>query len=134
MAQSYQVGTGDSPISLAVIVGTVGVAYSEFSTVKDGTSSGTIAASTPQSSGNIEQTAFGTASEVLSASVIIHTLLDFSHLTAEQRESALATLVIAYAFSGGIQGGATYTFDRATDLVVSANKKMASVTAKIVMV
>jgi len=133
MEQNYQVGTGNSHISLEVIVGTVGVAYSEFSTLKGSTSSGTIATSKPRS-GNIEKTEFGIASHLQGSSIIIRTLINFSHLTKAQRESALATLVIEYKLDGGTQGCCTYTFDKVTDLVVTPNLKIVSVTAKIELI
>jgi len=130
MEKNYEVGTGDSPISLEVVVGTVGVAYSEFSRLKGSDSSGTIASSKPRS-GNIEKTAFGTASDVQGSSVFIRTLINFSHLTKAQRESALSGLVIEYKHDGGLEGCRTYTFDKDTDLVVTPNLKIVSVTAKI---
>jgi len=133
MKQNYEVGSSNTQITFEVTVGTVGVAYTEFSMVKDSISSGTIAFSKPRS-GNIEKITLGMASTIQDSSVIVLILINLSHLTKAQRESALATFVIEYKLEGGTQGDGTFTFNKNTDLVITPNQKIVSINTEIELI
>jgi hypothetical protein len=132
MAQTYQVGGGASPITLKVTVGTVGFAYTSVSLVR-GTTSKSVAESSPKD-GNIPQTVLGIASAVQNSSTVIMVLINFSHLNAQQRESALDAISVDYEFDGGVAGKKNYTFDKNTDLIVTPNKKIVAITTEIQLI
>jgi len=133
MEQKYVVGTGDAIITLEVTVGTVGSAYCNFSIFKGAVSSGAIAESLPPD-GSIPEEPLGTANEVGGGCVIIRTLINFGHLPVEVRKMAVERIVAEYHFEGGVMGPQSFAFNPETDLVVTPNYTIASITSKIELI
>lgn len=130
MEQKYHVGTGSDFITLEVTVGTVGSAYCNVSLFKGAVSSGVIAESLPPD-GSISESSLGTATEVGGVWVIVRTLINFGHLPLEVRKTAVEHIVAEYHFEGGVNGPQSFSFNPETDLVVTPNYTIASITSKI---
>ncbi|SDG36216.1 hypothetical protein [Epilithonimonas hungarica] len=130
MQQSYQVGHSTGIIKLEVTVGTVGTAYSEFSRVKNGASSGVLGHSTPKD-GNIPETSIGTAESNNGAYIFVGVIINLNRFTMEQRESAIENLYINYKFSGGVNGTENFSFQKQSDLTITPKKNIVSISSII---
>ncbi len=133
MEQSYQVGSGNAQITLNVTVGTVGVAYSEFSIMKNFKIIGS-GKSKPRSGGKIDNAVLGETSYLQGTILTIDVLIDLSHLNQAQRESAINNLVVAYELLGGKDGNKKYSFNKETDLMITPNQKILAITTQIALI
>lgn len=126
MKKIYETGLDSNEISMSVSVGTVGVAYTSATLTHIGGTSAKIAESDAKS-GNISKRKIGTALALRKSFIMFRTLIDFSHLTENERESAVSNLSLKYEFEGGFSGKETYKPDP-DDLTVPTNMKTVSVT------
>ncbi len=128
--EHYNAGKGNEDITLEVIVGTEGVAYSEFIIIKDLKTSGIMGQST-EKSGSIVQATIGTADNLKDGIIFIKNIISFSHLNKDQRESAFDKMVISYVLDGGVDGKKEYSFSKEADLIVAPDKKTLTIATLI---
>jgi hypothetical protein len=133
MKRVYQVGALEKDISLAVSVGSAGIAYTEANKALSGGQKTTVAQSTKTSGGSISPTVIGTSNGLQGSYLIISTGLDFGALPQTQWAQALKTLSLEYTLCGGFSGTQAYNADL-DDVVASLGGKLAMITKPIKMV
>lgn len=131
MKRTYDMGLDDNSISIGVKVGTVGVAYTAVYVARSGGQFNLIMESNADN-GCIAPAQAGKASALRKAYLVIRSLFDFSHLSENERESAVNKIFVEYRLSGGFAGTQVYNFDT-DDITVSADKKLVSISKPIEM-
>jgi hypothetical protein len=128
MRVTYTGGLATNAITLQVTIGTVAVAYTTVDFVK-GSASQRIAESDTES-GNIPEKGIGTAGALQNNFVVTTTILDFSHIPPDERQTQISTLSTQYVVKGGLDGGKNFSAD-ADDIVISPDKSNVVVTKVI---
>lgn len=132
MKRIYDTGMDNNSIRIEVKIGTVGVAYTATYLFRTGGQWTKLSESTEES-GNIPDSKIGDASILRKSYIIIRTLIDFTHLSEDEREIAAANIQAEYKFSGGFSGIQKYNFDK-DDLTITPNKKLATIIKPIEMI
>lgn len=110
MKRIYNTGLDTNQISLRVIVGTVGTAYTSVYLARSGGQQTKIAESS-EDSGNIAETVIGPASQVRNSYLIILTSIELNANDIDLWEQQADNLVIRYHLNGGFSGYQVYNHD-----------------------
>jgi len=132
MKKTYDTGMDNNIINIEVKIGTVGVAYTAIYQFRKGGQWLKIMESN-EDSGNVTKTEIGTANSLRTTYITVRTLIDFSHLSENEREAAINNMHVEYIFSGGFSGVQKYNFDD-DDLTITPNKKLVTIVKPIEMI
>lgn len=132
MKRTYDTGMDNNTIELEVKIGSVGVAYTATYLFRTG-GQWTKLKESNEESGNIPNSEIGKADYLRKSYIVIRTMIDFGHLTEQEREIAVVNIRTAYIFSGGFSGIQNYNYDN-DDLTITPDKKLATIIKAIEMI
>jgi|GEM_PF-3398456 len=132
MKRTYDTGMDNNSIKIEVKIGTVGVAYTASYLFRTGGQSTKLSESNEES-GNIPESEIGKADYLRKSYIVIRTMIDFGHLTDQEREIAVDNIRTAYIFLGGFSGSQNYNYDN-DDLTITPDKKSAIIIKAIEMI
>lgn len=130
MKRSYQVSQVDAdPVSLEVILGTVGIAYSVAYQTKSGGQKTILAESNTQS-GKIKKRSIGTSGILRNSYVVIQSVITLGTATSSDWETITKNIFGAYKLFGGFSGDITFNYD-SDDVTVSGDGRVVVITKPI---
>ncbi|MFN3445236.1 MAG: hypothetical protein ACK44D_05805 [Bacteroidia bacterium] len=132
MKRTYDTGMDNNSIILEVKIGTVGVAYTATYLSRTG-GQWTKLSESNEENGNIPESEIGKASYLRSSYIVIRSIIDFGHLSENEREIAVNNINASYIFTGGFSGRQDYNFDN-DDLTVTPDKKLVTIIKAIEMI
>lgn len=104
MSNIYHLNSDNNGISVQVKVGTIGNPSTVITRHRSGGSFEEIARSGKSAAGNIPKRQFGTAGELLGATMVVDTAILLDKVPKEQLDQAFANLVVRVFLFGGLDG------------------------------
>jgi hypothetical protein len=132
MKRTYDTGMDNNSIKLDVKIGTVGVAYTATYLFRTG-GQWTELSESNEENGSIPESEIGKANYLRKSYIVIRSMIDFGHLSENEREIAVKNIRASYIFSGGFSGYQDYNFDN-DDLTITPDKKLVTIIKAIEMI
>jgi hypothetical protein len=132
MKRTYDTGMDNNSINLDVKIGTVGVAYTATYLFRTG-GQWTKLSESNEKNGNIPESEIGKANYLRKSYIVIRSMINFGHLSQNEREIAVNNIRASYIFSGGFTGHQDYNFDN-DDLTITPDKKLVTIIKAIEMI
>lgn len=129
MKRTYNTGVDLNQITLGVVIGTVGTAYTSVYLTRGGGQQTKIAESN-EDSGNITDINIGNATFLRASYILVRTIIDLSNIDSALWENQKENLTIRYHLNGGFSGNQIYNQDL-DDIISSPNGKTIVITKPI---
>lgn len=129
--RNYTRGNSENEISIAVTIGTTGIAHTSVG-LHRGTGQKLIVVESHRNSANIPKKGISSASDLENCKIIVVTAIDFSDVDPANWESAQQNLFTRYIMSGGLSGIQTYNHDT-DDVTVFLDGQLIIVTKVIIL-